>query len=373
MWPHFTLLGQAIGSILLTTEAIYKCPPDVWCDTMGYPFGYPFVHYLARIPILTYTHYPVISSDMLQKLKNSDQVNSIKTTAKYWYWRSFLLWYKYVGTFVDIAITNSTWTNNHMKQIWTACTPRIIYPPCSTEKLIVKDKTWKRKNQAVVIAQFRPEKRHDLILRSFAEFLETTGDVSQAPKLILIGSTRSQADRDYVDHLCKWSSVELKIPKALLEFRTDCSYEVIKQYLSESTYGINAMWNEHFGIAVVEYLASGLIPLVHASAGPLLDIVVPWDTNKRKQVEQNTTETRTGFFFKDKSDPDYDRDRDAGKYPTLCELFITVVNLTSEEKFLISKRGRECVLFKFSDLKFHQDWDEVLLQLDKSYNTNKEY
>lgn len=39
------------------------------------------------------------------------------------------------------------------------------------------------------------------------------------------------------------------------------------------------MWNEHFGIAVVEYMASGLIPIVHASAGPLLDIVTPWDAN----------------------------------------------------------------------------------------------
>lgn len=35
------------------------------------------------------------------------------------------------------------------------------------------------------------------------------------------------------------------------------------------------MWNEHFGIGIVEFMAAGAIPLAHHSGGPLLDIVVP--------------------------------------------------------------------------------------------------
>ncbi|KAL7272664.1 asparagine-linked glycosylation protein [Rhizina undulata] len=34
------------------------------------------------------------------------------------------------------------------------------------------------------------------------------------------------------------------------------------------------MWNEHFGIGVVEYQAAGLISVVHNSGGPKMDIVV---------------------------------------------------------------------------------------------------
>lgn len=363
MWPHLTLLGQAVGSILLTLEAILKCPPDVWCDTMGYPFGYPIVNFFTKIPIVTYTHYPVISSDMLNKLKNTNSHN-LRTFLKYCYWKAFMLAYKFVGSFVTIAITNSTWTCNHIKQIWSSSEPRIIYPPCSTEKLIVNDSKWNRKNQAVVIAQFRPEKRHELIIKSFAQYLAATEDVSESPTLILIGSTRSQEDKDYVAYLNKLATGEFKIPTSLIEFHTDCPYSAIQKYLKESSYGINAMWNEHFGIAVVEYIASGLIPMVHASAGPLLDIVVPWDTTRKEQAKHNTTETRTGFFFRDKTDPDFKDVSDSNKYPDLSELFVTVTNLTDEEKFSLSKRGRECVLFKFSDMKFNQDWTEVLIQLE---------
>lgn len=36
------------------------------------------------------------------------------------------------------------------------------------------------------------------------------------------------------------------------------------------------MQDEHFGINVVEFMAAGLIPVVHASAGPMMDIVVPY-------------------------------------------------------------------------------------------------
>jgi hypothetical protein len=41
------------------------------------------------------------------------------------------------------------------------------------------------------------------------------------------------------------------------------------------------MWNEHFGIGVVEYMASGCIPLAHDSAGPKMDIVLDdWNGQK---------------------------------------------------------------------------------------------
>jgi alpha-1,2-mannosyltransferase len=38
------------------------------------------------------------------------------------------------------------------------------------------------------------------------------------------------------------------------------------------------MWNEHFGIGIVEMMAAGLITIAHNSGGPKLDIVKPGET-----------------------------------------------------------------------------------------------
>ena len=37
------------------------------------------------------------------------------------------------------------------------------------------------------------------------------------------------------------------------------------------------MWNEHFGIGVVEMMAAGVVTIAHDSGGPKLDIVTPFE------------------------------------------------------------------------------------------------
>lgn len=351
-WPRFTLLGQALGSVLLTLEAILKCPPDVWCDTMGYPFGYPWVFHLIRVPIVTYTHFPVMSTDMLDKLqKNNNNSWNWKTFCKYLYWKSFMIYYSHMGSFVTIATTNSTWTNNHIKRIWKQTLPSIIYPPCSTEKFttnIHSNSNTSRSNVGVVLAQFRPEKRHDLIIESYSKYLINRKNHPQSNNnnlltLKFIGSTRSQADKDRVLELQNYCKT-LHIPDTCIEFLTDIPYNDVRSHLLSATYGINAMWNEHFGIAVVEYLASGLIALVHASAGPYLDIV----------------DDDIGYFFVDPSDPDYSRER-GDKFPRLHDLFLLTDTLDDGSKRSMSKRGERKALEKFSDEIFEVQWTNIVL------------
>lgn len=349
-WKHFTLVGQAFGSVVLTIEAVLKCPPDIWCDTMGYAFGYPWVAHMLRIPIVTYTHFPVISTDMLDKLSRN---LTLKNRIKYIYWKIFMAYYKHVGTYVSIATTNSTWTNNHINKIWTHAHSTIIYPPCSTEKLVDNITTIDhRSNVGIVLAQFRPEKRHDLVIESYSEYLKqrdsSNNNYDNLITLRFIGSTRSQEDKNFVKHLQGYIK-ELGIPESNIEFITDCPYAEVKRQLCTSTFGINGMWNEHFGIAVVEYIAAGLIPLVHASAGPYLDIV----------------DSDIGFFFVDPSDPDYTEER-GKQFPTLDQVFLKAETLDTDSKMTRSKLGEKKALDKFSDEKFDVAWiDNVLHALEK--------
>ncbi|OJA16870.1 hypothetical protein AZE42_13465, partial [Rhizopogon vesiculosus] len=48
-------------------------------------------------------------------------------------------------------------------------------------------------------------------------------------------------------------------------------------WLAKASIGLSTMVDEHFGINVVEFMAAGVIPVTHASGGPLHDIVVPLD------------------------------------------------------------------------------------------------
>jgi len=44
--------------------------------------------------------------------------------------------------------------------------------------------------------------------------------------------------------------------------------------VSQGLVGIHTMWNEHFGIGIVEMMAAGLLTIAHRSGGPLRDIVI---------------------------------------------------------------------------------------------------
>ena len=43
--------------------------------------------------------------------------------------------------------------------------------------------------------------------------------------------------------------------------------------LASADVGVHSMWNEHFGIGVVEMMAAGLAVVAHSSGGPAMDIV----------------------------------------------------------------------------------------------------
>lgn len=60
----------------------------------------------------------------------------------------------------------------------------------------------------------------------------------------------------------------------------NAKFSELQNWLSKATVGVHTMWNEHFGIGVVEFMGAGVIPVAHHSGGPKEDIVVDFDGEK---------------------------------------------------------------------------------------------
>lgn len=287
--------------MILAYDAFTLLVPDIFIDTMGYAFSLAFSSLLfPSVPTGAYVHYPTISTDMLDSLDKGGQgVNAgagqgYRGLIKRQYWNLFAAIYSKVGSTVDVVMTNSTWTQGHITSLWGPYRNRrnkttthdidIVFPPVAVEELETEVEVDEESEQLrgpfiLYIAQFRPEKNHTLILQAFARFINSNHKLpswpDQRPKMILIGSVRDSDDATRVYKL-RLLAHELGI-KDDVEFVCDATWPQMLEWMRKSSVGTNAMWNEHFGIGVVEYQAAGLISVVNNSGGPKLDIVIEVD------------------------------------------------------------------------------------------------
>ncbi|XP_001378251.3 GDP-Man:Man(3)GlcNAc(2)-PP-Dol alpha-1,2-mannosyltransferase isoform X1 [Monodelphis domestica] len=335
-YPHFTLLGQSLGSILLGWEALNNCVPDVYIDSMGYTFTLPLFKYLGDCKVGCYVHYPIISTDMLSVVRNQNAgfnnatfitKNLFLSKMKLIYYYLFALIYGMVGSCSDVVMVNSSWTLNHILSLWkvqSSC--NTVYPPCDVQTFLdipLHEKTTTSEDVLVSVGQFRPEKNHALQLRSFAKLLEKATKHPLPLKLILIGGCRNKDDERRVNQL-KRLCEDLGIQENV-EFQINIPFEELKNYLSKAVVGLHTMWNEHFGIGIVECMAAGTIILAHNSGGPKLDIVIPYEGNK------------TGFLAEREED--------------YAETMAHILSMSPEERFQIRKNARQSVS-RFSDHEF---------------------
>lgn len=257
IYPHFTLLGQSLGSVLLGWEALWKCVPDIYIDSMGYAFTLPLFRYLGNCTVGCYVHYPTVSTDMLDKVSSRREGHNNPTvitrswflsTIKVQYYKLFALLYGWAGRRCHVAIVNSTWTFGHIKQLWQMeYRTHIVYPPCDINEFMKIPLDDKRCKHILSISQFRPEKDHPLQIEAFHKFLSSvTKDQRPTYKLLLVGSCRNQGDRERVDALRK-KCADLGVTDNV-EFRLNVSFDDLKSLMSTSLVGLHTMWNEHFGI-----------------------------------------------------------------------------------------------------------------------------
>ncbi|KAF8194196.1 mannosyltransferase [Pholiota molesta] len=319
-WPRFTLLGQSIGSMYLAWESMTQLIPDL---------------YIGHIPIGAYVHYPTISTDMLARVKsrkkwhtNTDQISSsaLLSRFKLLYYRLFMYYYVLSLRTSSFVMVNSSWTKNHVDSILrhsdplidalhmipplvglklftsqnAPATARIVHPSCDTREMSV--------------AQFRPEKDHRAQLNAFHRLVELHPEYIRSPHNRI---NRNDDDARRVTELQKLAKdLAIDVCSEYNDFRVNASI------------GLSTMVDEHFGINV----ASGVIPVAHASGGPLKDIIVPFNGE------------RTGFHAKTTDE--------------FAEALHTVLSLPNEEELAMRWRARAWAVQRFSEEEFERGWNQ---------------
>ena len=282
---RLTLIAESFGTMRLAWCALSAVTPHVFFDTTGCAFTFFVAKLLAGCKVGAYVHYPTISTDMLSLVwkrrptYNNDAkvaANPMVTYAKLIYYVIFAFLYGLVGSLANLVMVNSSWTRNHIESLWKLSGKvQVVFPPVDTKSLEALPLKG-RENMIISIGQFRPEKDHALQLRSFAKLWENDEIRKLDVKLVLIGSCRGENDRQLVDQLQKLAR-ELGIQNNV-DFVLNQPYSVLKEYFRRASIGIHTMWNEHFGIGVVEMMAAGLVTIAHNSGGPESDIIqLPWN------------------------------------------------------------------------------------------------
>ncbi|KAB5595180.1 Alpha-1,2-mannosyltransferase [Ceratobasidium theobromae] len=350
-WPRFTLAGQSLGSMMLAYEAMRGLIPDLFIDTMGYAFTYHAVRWFSRgrTPVSAYVHYPTISTDMLERVKsrtsqfnNPNEVSrsAARTNAKLIYYRLFALAYSASLSLAEPIMVNSSWTKAHVDHLLNHAPvtksnlsvsdkgPAIVYPPCDTQSMASLSLEG-RKKIILSLAQFRPEKDHAKQIFALARLFEVYPEhKSDGVRLVLMGSSRNTADEERIKALQSLVT-ELNL-EGSVEFIVNASYDVVLSWLAGASIGTNTMIDEHFGINVVEFMAAGLIPVVHASGGPLGDIVVPYEDQP------------TGYHATDAA--------------SFAEAFHQALSLPAPEALIMRQRARALAIERFSTDRFEKGW-----------------
>jgi len=107
--------------------------------------------------------------------------------------------------------------------------------------------------------------------------------------------------------------------------------------MEESTIGIHAMWNEHFGSGIVECMVAGLIMVAHKSGGPMVDIVTGSDGAQP-----------VGFLASDESE--------------YAKIICRIIRMSADERERIREAARNHVT-RFSDDAFQREFINIVSPL----------
>ena len=163
------------------------------------------------------------------------------------------------GRKASAIVCNSSLTHSYVGKAWQRNDIKIIFPPVDIDKF---GHLQKEADRIVLVGGIYRGKRPEFVI-------ETLKKCKTRPTLCIVGITGR--DPQYIDNLrtlIKGLGLEQQV-----FLRPDVPFVELRQIVGQSKAIISACKAEAFGIAVVEGMAAGCVPIVLKSGGPWDDIV----------------------------------------------------------------------------------------------------
>jgi alpha-1,2-mannosyltransferase len=208
---------------------------------------------------ILYVHYPTFS-----------EFESAGINLKYsrsLFWRIYISPYKLVHRFFEsylktgFLVTNSTYSKKAVRE-HTGRDPSVIFPPVEIEAFAAVAKDDNREDKVVSCGRYSPEKNYEYVL-------ETANRLKEA-EFAVVGSFSGKKSSKYYEKLRSMTS-EKRLTN--VELLRGLPFKDLLRIYSKAKVYMHAMRNEHFGIAVIEAMAAGLVPVVYRGGGPWEDIL----------------------------------------------------------------------------------------------------
>jgi len=158
-----------------------------------------------------------------------------------------------------IILTNSRFSASMINR-FLEVNSLVVYPPVNIEEYLPLSRNKNRDNIVLVIGRIEPAK-------NIASVPFIAKKVKNG-KFVIIGSIGSYSYYKHLVRLIKSLGIGDRV-----RILPNASEREKIELLGKAKIYLHPMKYEHFGISIVEAMASGLIPVVHRSGGPWTDIV----------------------------------------------------------------------------------------------------
>jgi glycosyltransferase involved in cell wall biosynthesis len=203
----------------------------------------------------------IASGGMSRRVATKAHKTGVKTIV---YYHMITPWYVEIRGFYRkykwSVIVNSKYMAYLAKKYWGR-EPDVLQPPIEVKNFAVQPRG-KRSYEIVSIGRLDPDKRYEDLI----EAIKKSVILRERVKIRLVGYT---GKLEYLLNILK--SAKKYNVKIVVE--RDISDTRKQEILSNSMVFVNLSRHEHFGINVVEAMASGTPVIVHRSGGPYFDII----------------------------------------------------------------------------------------------------